>query len=69
MAKISSELDFSDRLVAWKARWGIGRMEFIVPPGLYAIGNPSATDPVLVTANYKMSYDIVRKSLSGRNSP
>ena len=42
-------------------------MEFIVPPGLYAIGHPSATDPVLVTANYKMSYDLVRQSLSGRN--
>jgi acetyl-CoA decarbonylase/synthase complex subunit gamma len=49
------------------ARWGIGRMDFIVPPGLYAIGHPSATDPVLVTANYKMSYDLVRRSLSGRN--
>jgi acetyl-CoA decarbonylase/synthase complex subunit gamma len=42
-------------------------MEFIVPPGLYAIGSPSPADPVLVTANYKMSYDLVRHSLSGRN--
>lgn len=39
----------------------------MVPPGLYAIGCPSATDPVLVTANYKMSYDLVRRSLAGRN--
>ncbi len=42
-------------------------MDFIIPPGLYAIGHPMATDPVLVTANYKMSYDLVRKSLDGRN--
>lgn len=42
-------------------------MEFIVPPGLYVIGHPSAADPVLVTANYKMSYDLVRRSLAGRN--
>lgn len=42
-------------------------MDFIVPPGLYAIGHPTTIDPVLVTANYKMSYDIVRQSLSGRN--
>jgi acetyl-CoA decarbonylase/synthase complex subunit gamma len=42
-------------------------MDFMVPPGLYAIGNPGAEDPVLVTANYKMSFDIVRRSLSGRN--
>lgn len=42
-------------------------MGFLVPPGLYAIGHPSATDPVLVTANYKMSYDIVRRAVAGRN--
>ena len=64
---IASELCFADHLGACKARWGIGRMEFIVPPGLYAIGHPSSADPVLVTANYKMSYDLVRQSLAGRN--
>ena len=67
MARISPELDFTDRLGACKARWGIGRMNYMVPPGLYAIGTPAADDPVLVTANYKMSYDIVRRSLGGRN--
>ncbi|MHB8057831.1 MAG: mercury methylation corrinoid protein HgcA [Desulfuromonadaceae bacterium] len=65
--RIASELGLSDHLGACKTRWGIGRMEFIVPPGLYAIGHPSASDPVLVTANYKMSYDLVRRSLAGRN--
>ncbi len=39
----------------------------MVPPGLYAIGHPSPDDPVLVTANYKMSYDIVRQALAGRS--
>ena len=42
-------------------------MDYIVPPGLYAVGHPASSDPVLVTANYKMSYDAVRQSLSGRN--
>ena len=42
-------------------------MSYIVPPGLYAIGTPGPNDAVLVTANYKMSYDIVRNSLAGRN--
>ena len=42
-------------------------MNFMVPPGLYAIGNPAAADPVVVTANYKMSYDIVRRALAGRS--
>jgi acetyl-CoA decarbonylase/synthase complex subunit gamma len=65
--RISSELRFDDRLGACKARWGIGRMSYMVPPGLYAIGRPTADAPVLVTANYKMSYDIIRRTMSGRD--
>jgi acetyl-CoA decarbonylase/synthase complex subunit gamma len=57
----------NDHLGGCKARWGIGRMNYMIPPGLYAIGTPTAADPVLVTANYKMSYDIVRQALAGRN--
>lgn len=65
--RIGTELGIGDHLGGCKARWGIGRMDFMVPPGLYAIGDPAAADPVLVTANYKMSYDLVRRSLAGRN--
>lgn len=67
VAQIASELTLSDHLGACKARWGIGRMHYLVPPGLYAIGTPDAEAPVLVTANYKMSYDILRSTLRGRN--
>jgi hypothetical protein len=42
-------------------------LTYLVPAGIYAVGHPSAQDPVLVTANYKMSYDIVRNQLAGRN--
>jgi len=42
-------------------------MSYLVPPGLYAIGAPTPDDPVLVTANYKMSFDLVRRELVGRN--
>lgn len=48
-------------------RWGIGRLSYLVPAGIYAIGQPSGQDPVIVTANYKMSFDIVRNQLAGRN--
>jgi acetyl-CoA decarbonylase/synthase complex subunit gamma len=65
--RVDSRLTFSDHLSACKARWGIGRMNYLVPAGLYAIGTPTPEDPVVVTANYKMSYDIVRRALSGRN--
>jgi acetyl-CoA decarbonylase/synthase complex subunit gamma len=64
---ISPTLGPADRFGAWKARWGIGRMSYLVPPGLYAVGSPTPRDPVLVTANYKMSYDRVRSELAGRN--
>jgi CO dehydrogenase/acetyl-CoA synthase delta subunit len=67
VAKIATALTFHDRLGRWKARWGIGRMTYLVPAGLYAVGVPTPADPVVVTANYKMSYDVVRSELAGRN--
>jgi acetyl-CoA decarbonylase/synthase complex subunit gamma len=42
-------------------------MRYTVDPGLYALGNPDGQSSVLVTANYKMSFDILRKSLPGRS--
>jgi len=43
-------------------------MHYTVEPGLYALGTPDDQSPVLVTANYKMSFDRLRKALPGRNS-
>ena len=65
--QLSTALAARDHLGAWKARWGINRMNYLVPAGLYAIGEPTPEAPVLVTANYKMSYDLVRQALAGRN--
>jgi len=42
-------------------------MRYSVPPGLYAVGNPDADSPVLVSANYKMSFDVLRRELSGQD--
>jgi acetyl-CoA decarbonylase/synthase complex subunit gamma len=39
----------------------------MIDPGLYALGNPDSQSPVLVTANYKMSFDRLRGTLPGRN--
>ncbi len=64
---LSTELTLKDRIGSCKARWGIGRMNFNVSPGLYRIGNPDSASHVLVTANYKMSVDALRKELSGRD--
>ncbi len=50
------------------ARLGYRRMDHRVPPGLYSIGEPGVDAPVLVTANYKLSFDAVRRALAGRNA-
>lgn len=63
--RIGSELTFADRWDSCKARLGFGRMDYMVPPGLYAVGAPSAESPVVVTANYKMTYDALRRSVAG----
>jgi acetyl-CoA decarbonylase/synthase complex subunit gamma len=52
-----------DRFGAFKARWGINRMNYKVDPGLYALGTPGSDSPVFVTANYKMSFDCLREAL------
>lgn len=61
----STQLTIRDMLGAWKVRWGIGRMNYTVEPGLYAVGIPEKTSPVLVSANYKLTFDSLRKELSG----
>jgi hypothetical protein len=61
--KVSRDLTRADRLGAWRMRWGFGRDDYRVKPGLYALGAPIATSPVLVTGNYKMTLDHVRSSL------
>lgn len=67
MPRIATELSWRDHYAGCKVRWGIGRSSYIVPAGLYAIGSPGPDSHVIVTANYKMSYDLVRSHLKGRN--
>ena len=63
--RVSTELLLGDTLGTWKARWGIGRMNYTVKPGVYAVGTPDQNSPVLVTANYKMTFDRLRRELTG----
>jgi len=41
------------------------RMRYTVDPGIYAVGSPNRGSPVLVTANYKLSFDLLRRELAG----
>ncbi len=63
--KVSTVLSAGDMLGSWKARWNIGRMDYSVDPGLYCVGSPDDKSPVLVTANYKMTFDRLRKEFPG----
>lgn len=51
-----------------KVRWSIGRMNYNVPPGLYAVGNPDENSDVYVSCNFKLSFDILRRALHGINA-
>jgi hypothetical protein len=64
-SQVSSKINFKDFLGAVKMRWGIDRDNYRVNPGLYAVGNPDPKSDVFVTANYKLSFDGLRKNLCG----
>lgn len=66
--RISTKLSLSDIAGACKVRFGIGRMNYKINPGLYAAGMPDDTSPVLVTANYKLTFDALRKELNDLNA-
>ncbi len=61
--KVSMVFSRADRS-AFKVRWGIGRMKYRVDAGLYAIGEPTAESPVFVTANYKLTFDLLRRAIA-----
>ncbi len=62
---IKTGLTVRDRLGTVRARLGISRDRYRVAPGLYCVGNPNTNSPVMVTANYKLSFDSLRKELDG----
>lgn len=65
---VPAALTWRDRIGGCAVRWGIGRYTYTVDPGLYAVGSPDGTSPVLVTANYKLSFDALRRELPGRSA-
>ena len=62
--RVKTRLDVSDHLGTLVARLGIKRDQYKIAPGLYGVGNPDQNSPVLVTANYKLTFDSLRRELS-----
>jgi hypothetical protein len=65
---VSSTLTSGDSRDHLLARLGQNRSGHRVLPGLYSVGTPDPGSPVIVTANYTLSFDAVRSSLAGRDA-
>jgi hypothetical protein len=63
--RITSAWTRDDRIGAVRCRLGNLRNRYRVPPGLYALGSPGPEAPACVTANYKLSFDVLRRALAG----
>ncbi|MFC1770054.1 mercury methylation corrinoid protein HgcA [Nitrospirota bacterium] len=61
--RIKTELNAKDRNGAIRSRLSSYRDTYRVDPGLYAVGNPTKDSDVLISANYKLSFDYLRKEL------
>ena len=63
--RVRTRLNGSDLLGGIGSRLGGYRDHYRVAPGLYAVGRPTPDSEVLVTANYKLSFDALRRELNG----
>lgn len=63
--RIKGDWTLADWLGALRMRLAIGRMAYDIRPGVYAIGSPTADSPVMVSSNYKLSFDHLRRALKG----
>ncbi len=65
--RVSTGLSGSDRWEHVRCRISAFRETYTVRPGLYAVGDPGGDSDVLVSANYKLSFDTLRGGLEGLN--
>lgn len=66
--RVSSEWSRADYWGMIKSRVSAFRMNYSVAPGLYAVGEPTKNSDVFVTANYKLTFDILRRELKSLNA-
>ncbi len=64
----SSKITYTNRLDHLLTRLGYKRNKHRVESGLYALGSPDNESPVFVSANYTLSFDALRSSLSGTDA-
>ncbi len=62
--RVKFRMGWQDTLGTIMVRVGWGRNHYKIVPGLYGVGSPNPESPVMVTANYKLSFDSLRCALS-----
>ncbi len=71
-SKIIERVDWqwsrNDLWGAFKCRVSGFRNSYSIKPGIYAIGQPGDDSHVMVSANYKLSFDHLRRALKGINA-
>ncbi len=65
---VKSKLGKNDLFSSFYVRCGIKRYKYTVTPGLYGIGKPDKNCEVLVTANFKLTFDHLRQELDDINA-
>ena len=59
--RVGGEMSRADHRGTLRVRLGFSRHDYMVVPGLYALNSPTPDSPVLVSANYKLSFDHLRR--------
>ncbi len=68
VAGVSTTLTFGDRLVNLVAYSSLYMTFLRVEPGLYKVGEPGPAAPLLVTANFTLTFNLVRRALRGMDA-
>ncbi|HUJ75959.1 MAG TPA: hypothetical protein VL359_13940, partial [bacterium] len=63
--RVVHEWTGNDRWAALACRLGRFGARSRVPPGLYALGTPGMDSPAVVTASYRLTFDLLRRALAG----
>jgi hypothetical protein len=66
--EISTDWSWEDHIGQIRCRISSFRDSYRVNPGLYAIGAPDGDSDIFVSANYKLSFDILRRALKDMNT-
>lgn len=62
--RVKTRLARSDVWGTICARLAVNRNHYKIAPGLYCVGKPGPDSPVLITANYKLTFDTLRRELA-----